>query len=136
MHMSYVSNGWQADMQNVAGEIASTFGEPLLLIPCERRPNFQATPDPSRAVTVQGVFSYRSDGVFKLNAGTSSGQDMLVESRKPIASIPRASLPWSINLGDQVQRLCDGMLFEVKGVEPDGVSMTTLRLLQLGRQSQ
>ena len=134
--MSYVSNGWLSDMQGVAAENAATFGEPLLLIPCDRRPNFQAKPDPSRGVIVQGVFSWRSKMVFKLNAGTSPGQDGLAESREPIASFPRDALPWSIRLGDQLERLCDGTLFEVKGVEPDGVSMTKLALLQLGRQSQ
>ncbi len=134
--MSYVSNGWLPDMQNVAAEIASTFGEALLLIPCDRRPNFQAKPDPSRGVQIQGVFTWRSKMVFKLNAGDSSRQSGLADSREPVASFPRDALPWSINLGDQVERLCSGELFEVKSVEPDGVSMTTLRLLQLGRQSQ
>ncbi len=135
--MSYVSNGWLADMQGVAAENAATFGEPLLLIPADRRPNFQATPDPSRAFTVQGVFSWRSKMLFKQNSGNAlQTQEPFIESREPIASFPRDALPWSIRLGDQVQRLCSGDLFEVKGVEPDGVSMTTLRLLQLGRQSQ
>ncbi|MDR3572133.1 MAG: hypothetical protein P4L81_08205, partial [Candidatus Pacebacteria bacterium] len=129
-------NGWLPDMQNVAEEIASTFGEPLKLIPCDRRPNCQARADPSNAVEVQGVFSWRAKMVFKLNNGTSSGQDGLAESREPIASFPRAALPWAVRLGDQVERLCGGNLFEVKSAEPDGVSMIVLKLLQLGRSNQ
>jgi hypothetical protein len=132
----YVSNGWQADMQNVAEEIVSTFGEPLRITPCNRRPNYQPQPDPSHAVDVQGVFSWRAKVEYKQNAGTSSGQDAWVETREPIASFPRAALPWAVNIGDQVERLCDGNMFQVKSVEPDGVSMIVLKLLQLGRPSQ
>src|SRR5271166_1342884 len=108
----YTSQGWLSDMQGVAAENAATFGEPLLLIPADRRPNFQAKPDPSRGVTVQGVFSWRAKMIFKQNSGNAMmTQEPLIESREPIASFPRAALPWAIGLGDQVQRLSSGDLF-------------------------
>ena len=126
---------WHSEMQGVAADIADTFGETLTITPCVLKPNFGTIAQPEHAVTVQGVFSYRSKIVFKQNSGGAmQTQEPYLVTREPIASFPRAALPWALSRGDRITRCCDGSEFEAKSVEPDGVSMIVAKLVQLGRQ--
>jgi hypothetical protein len=137
--MSYLnSTGWRESMQTVAGKINAAFGEPVLLIPCDKQPNMQAQPQREHAVSLVAVFSWRSalalkTGNLAMNRGEGGG---LVETRDPIATFARADLPFAIDHGDQIERCCDGALFEVKHTEPDGVSKVVCKLCQLGAPSQ
>jgi hypothetical protein len=134
--MSYVSNGWLGEMQNVSAEIDETFGEGVRIITTERRPNFEPKPSPENAVDVLAVFSWRSKLIFKPNSGTAmQTQEGLIETRVPIFSFSRDSLPWAPRQGDVIERLCSGEQFEVKNVEPDGISRITCPCVELGRQS-
>ncbi len=134
--MTYVSNGWRSDMQGVSATIDETFGEAVRLIPTEKRPNMQARPQPENAVELLGVFSWRSAMAFRAEGGLAGAKSGLIETREPYVTFSRDALPWAPQQLDQVQRGCDGALFEIKGVEPDGVSRITCRLVELGRSSQ
>ncbi len=137
--MSFInSTNWRAGMQTVSATIDQTFGETILLIPCERRPNAQARPQREHAVELLGVFGWRSEmalrtGNIAQNRGEGGG---LVETRKPVVSFSHAALPWALAHGDRVERCCDGELFEVTKIEPDGVSRVCCHLVQLGRSEQ
>jgi len=135
--MSYVSESWHAGMQNVSAEIDESFGEPVKIIPCDKRPNFQPQPQPEHAVDAVAVFGWRSKMIFKPNSGTAmQTQEPFIETRVPVFGFSRNALPWALRQGDIIERLCSGEQFEVKTVEPDGVSRIVYPCLQLGRQSQ
>ena len=123
------------EMADCAAEIADTFGECLRWTPVDRKPNFQPLPQPEHAIDYLGVFSYRSKTLIRQNAGDSISAEPWVETRVPIASFPTASLRYVIQRGDHIERACDGSQFEVTAVKPDGVSMTVVDLVQLGRSN-
>lgn len=136
--MSYLnSTNWREGMTTVAAKINEAFGEPVLLIPCDKQANFQAEPQREHAVALTAVFSLRSSLALKTgNIAQSRGEGGgLVETRDPICTFARNDLPWAINHGDQIERQADGALFEVKHTEPDGVSKVACKLVQLGAQS-
>ena len=132
----YTNGNWHSEMQGVSAAIDDTFGEQVTVTPCCRRPNFQPAPQPEHAIALLAVFSWRAKMIFKLNSGTNAGQEGLAESREPIFSFSRAALPWAFALGDQITRDCDGAMFEIKTVAPDGVSRIVAACVQLGLQTQ
>ncbi|MCW2284910.1 hypothetical protein M2323_002736 [Rhodoblastus acidophilus] len=134
--MSYVQTNWLAGMQDVSASIDQEFGEVVTIIPCKMRPNFRPQPLEDHAVTLMAVFSWRSLMVLKINSGTTTRADPMAESRKPVFSFSREALPWALNSGDLIRRECSGDVFEITGVEPDGVSRIVARTTQMGRQSQ
>jgi len=133
--MSYFIPNWRAGMQAVSAAIDQNFGERLTLIACLSRPNFPTEPDrATKPVTLQGVFSLRSELAFKSGGSPGRGDAPgLVESRKPVASFAHADLPWAIQRGDRVKRETTGESYEVTRVEPDGVSRVVLHLVELGK---
>ncbi len=134
--MTYTSNGWRSAMQGVSREIDQTFGEAVRLIPTAKAPNMQAQPQPEHAFELLGVFSWRSAMALRTDGNpVTGGKAGLVETRDPYVSFSRDALPWAPQHLDQVQRRCDGALFEIKGVEPDGVSRIVCRLVELGRSA-
>lgn len=134
--MTYTSNGWRAEMQGVSAKIDETFGEAFRLIPTAKQPNMQATPQPEHAHELLGVFSWRSAMALRTEGNPiSGGKPGLIETRDPWVSFSREALRWAPQHLDQVRRLADGALFEIKGVEPDGVSRITCRLVELGRSA-
>ncbi len=130
MGFDFTNTDWRTAMQGASLEIDDRLGEDLIVTPCVKRPNFDPAPDEANAVQLRGVFSYRAETVFK------AANLLPVESRKPIASFSHAALPWALQRSDQVQRCCDGAIFEVTDIKPDGVSRVTCDLVQLGRQAQ
>ena len=135
--MSYTNSSWLSEMQGASAVIDQTFGELVTVTPADRRPNYQAEPQPEHAVELQAVFSWRSKTIFKPNKGTSLGNgDAFIESREPIFGFSRDALPWALRAGDIIARHCDGTEFEITTVAPDGVSRVTVNCVQLGRQSQ
>lgn len=135
--MSYVTN-WREGIAAASAKIDALFGEALVITPCYQVPNYPAVPYLKESIEVQGVFSYKAD--FALNTGDSfnhrRGGGGVVETRKPIASFSRAQTPWMLEHGDQIARLCDGSLFEIISIEPDGVARIVCNLNQLGRANQ
>lgn len=131
----WTSNGYHADMQGVSGEIDANFGEPVRLTPVTKKPNFDPRPDESNAVDLVAVFSWRSSVAFRNEPGLIAKAG-LIETRSPIFTFSRDALPWAIQQGDIITRCCSGEQFQVKSVEPDGVSRITCPSVQLGRASQ
>jgi hypothetical protein len=135
--MSFVSENWHAGMLGVSASIDESFGELVRIIPTSKRPNMQAKPQPEHAVEVLAVFSWRAKMVFKQNSGTAmQTQEGLIETRVPIFDFSRDALPWGLQQLDIIERVCSGEKFEIKNVQPDGVSRIVVDVVQLGRQSQ
>jgi hypothetical protein len=127
--MSFVNSNWRAGMQRVSQSINESFGEPLELIPCHARPNYPAEPYPDKAVTLCGVISQREHIGLQMAGGRLTAR---VETEPLCASFARLDLPWAINHGDRIRRLCDNQLYEVSSVRDDGVSRVETELKCLG----
>ena len=136
--MTFADN-WHSGMQAAASAINEAFGETLTIIPCDRQPNYEPQPHLDHAVTLTGVFSYRSVAVLDTGHGVvrrGHSPQAIVESRKPYARFAHRDLPWGLQQGDRIERCCSGEVFEVTSVQPDGVSSITVDLVQLGLPSQ
>jgi len=138
--MSYFNTSWCQGMQRVPNAINDAFGEALTIIPSETRPNYPPQQDYKHAVTVQGVFSYRS--AMALDTGHDSvarrghHPGAIVETRTPIARFAHKDLKWALNHGDIVRREIDGTEFTITALRTDGVSAVECDLVQLGVQEQ
>lgn len=124
--MSFVTPDWHAAMQDVSAEIDQRFGERLRIVPAHTVPNQSPTYYPAEAIEILGVFRWPTKDV------NLRMEEMKVVSRDPTATFSRTNLPWAIKRGDQITRCCDGSMFEVTAVRPDGVSRIECDLLQLG----
>jgi hypothetical protein len=127
--MSFVNSNWRAGMQRVSQSINAAFGESLELIPCHARPNYPAEPYPDKAVTLCGVISQRSHVGFQMAGNRMNAR---VETEPLCASFARLDLPFAINHGDRLKRLCDGQQYEIASVRDDDVSRVECELKSLG----
>jgi hypothetical protein len=131
---------WRSHMQHVAAAIDGAFGELVSVTPTTRSPNLMAKLDPSLTpATVSAVFSWRSEMAFNHSNSRSISSGSietapLVSTRKPFFSFKCGELPFALRQGYQIERLCDGSLFEVKDVKSDGVSRVQVEVVQLGRE--
>lgn len=133
----FVNSDWRAGMENVAREIDNAFGECVRVIPTRTKPNMQAIPLYDEAFVVTATFTWRSKMVFKQNSGTMfQTQEPFLETRVPTFTFSRHNLPRGLTHLMQIERLCDGTIFEITSIEPDGVSRITAHVNQLGRQKQ
>lgn len=133
------SNNWRVAMQDASAAIDETMGELVTVTPASvERPNFPSVPDPSQAVTVTAVFTSKAKTVLMGNESRVAGHSVspLIETSEPIFSFGYGILPFPMRLSYRITRLCSGEVFEVKAVEPDGVSRIVCKVVQLGRQSE
>jgi hypothetical protein len=131
---------WRAGMGDVSAAIDESFGEVVKVIPAEAsKPNFPTIPDPSRAVTVTAVFTRQAKTVIMGdNHGRTRGGvsvSPLVSTSEPVFSFGYGVLPFPILQGYQIER-CNGELFEVTDVKPDGVARIVCPVNQLGREQE
>lgn len=131
------TDNWRAGMQDVSAAIDDTMGELVTVTPVSSsKPNFPAMPDPSRAVTATAVFTNRAkDVIMGDNAGRmSSGHSIspIVSTSEPVFSFAYGTLPLALTQGCRITRLCNGEVYEVKDVKPDGVARIVVPVSQLG----
>ena len=89
MSNPFRSADWRELMNTlVSPAIDDAFGETLRIIPCERKTNQSAVPDHANAVTLQGVFSWRSKTIWQASEHDPTAQ-LPVVSRDPIACFAR-----------------------------------------------
>jgi hypothetical protein len=142
--MLFPNSNWRTEMQMVSGAIDETMGELVTIIPfILPKVNFPAVPDrlnPARTVTA--VFKNKAKTVIMGNEGKIGGGHAispLVETSEPIFEFSYdvlRSLPYAINQGYRIERCCDGAVYEVTNIKPDGVSRVCVTVVQLGRPSE
>ncbi|KRQ16851.1 hypothetical protein AOQ71_04280 [Bradyrhizobium manausense] len=126
-------------MQDVSAAIDESMGELVEVTPYVGTPlpNFPAVPDPSKAVTVTAVFTNRAKSIIMgENSGRiSSGHSVcpIVSTSEPIFTFGYGVLTFPLRQGYRIRRLCNQALYEVKDVQPDGVSRIEVTVVQLGR---
>jgi hypothetical protein len=133
------TDNWRAGMQDVSAAIDDTMGELVRVTPASPpAPNFPATADASRAVTVTAVFTSKAKTVLMGNENRISGHSVspLIETSEPIFSFAMGVLPFPICQHYRITRLCSGEVFEVTKPESDGVARIVCKVVQLGRQSE
>lgn len=130
--MSFVTTSWAARVQDVSATIDDEFGDWSQLLPTRKKPSYKPQPQPERVVTSRAIFSDRFKMIFNVNSGQAMhSQEPFFDSREPVFSFSRKSLPWAIERGGQIQRE-NGDLHEVKSVQRDGFSRIAYPVLQLG----
>ena len=133
----FVNQDWRCGMENVAAAIDDAFGECVIVTPTLFKPNHQPIADTATAFQTVATFTWRNVVKFKQNSGTAfQTQEPFVESREPVFSFSRHNLPMALKHLWQITRLCDGNVFEITKVEPDGVARIVVNAVQLGRQEQ
>jgi hypothetical protein len=135
------TDNWRAGMQDVSAAVDDTMGEWVTVTPVETLTiNFPGQPDPSRAVTVTAVFTSRAKTVLMGdNSGrVASGHSIspLISTSEPVFTFGYGVLPFAIRQHFRITRECSGETFEVKDVQPDGVSRIVVKVVQLGRQRE
>jgi hypothetical protein len=130
-------DNWRAGMQDVSAAIDDTMGELVTMTPASpSKPNFPAVPDPSRAVTVTAAFTNRAkdvimgDSVGRMSSGHSISP--IVSTSEPIFSFASEALPFAPTQGCRITRLCNGEVYEVKDMKPDGVARIVVPVVLLG----
>jgi hypothetical protein len=129
---------WQAGMLDVSAAIDEVMGECVTVIPVTvPAPNFQGIADESRAVTATAVFTHKAETVIMGgNHGRDSGRvsvSPLVSTSKPVFSFGYGVLPFPLLQGYRIER-CNGDLYEVTDVKPDGVSRIDVSVNQMGKE--
>ena len=132
----FTDENWRGKMQGASAEIDSRFGERFFVGLARRRPNHAVEPSGDGAFEIEGVFSYRSETVFRHDATTRQAGGTIVETRVPTISFSHRACPVMIAHGDVLTRVADGTQWEVKAIKPDGVSRITLDLVQRGLSAQ
>ena len=98
-------------------------------------------PDPARAVTVTAVFTSKAELVAMGESGRVGGLSVnpLISTSKPVFQFSYAvlhGLPFILRQYHRMTRVCSGETFEVTDIQTDGVSRATVKVKQLGRQSE
>jgi hypothetical protein len=122
-------------MQDVSAAVDDTMGELVTVTPASVRfPNFPSVPDPSQAVTVTATFTNKAKTVIMGNEGKMGGHSLspLVETREPIFQFSYGVLPFELQQSYRITRCCNGAVYEVTNIRPDGVSRITVNVVQLG----
>lgn len=137
------TDNWRAGMQDVSAAIDDTMGELVTIIPfILPKVNFPTVPDRTKpARTVTAVFKNKAKTVIMGNDGKIGGHTIspLVETSEPIFEFGYdvlRSLPYPISQGYRIERCCDGAVYEVTNIKPDGVSRVCVTVSQLGRPSE
>jgi hypothetical protein len=133
------ANRWRQGMQDVSAAIDETMGEMVTVTPVVTKPNHTPVPFPDAEVTVTAVFTSRSVQTFKNDRAPSKQGEgapaMLVKTSQPIFSFSTRAVPFRLARQHKIRRLCTGELFEITGVEPDGVARVVCTVNQLGKQN-
>ncbi|MHC2521678.1 hypothetical protein [Bradyrhizobium diazoefficiens] len=136
------TNNWHAGMQDVSAAIDESMGELVEVTPYVGTPvpNFPAVPDPTKAVRATAVFTNKARSVIMgENSGRiASGHSIspIVSTSEPVFSFGYGVLPFPLRQGYRITRLCNQALYEVKDVQPDGVSRIEVKVVQLGRAKE
>jgi hypothetical protein len=133
------TGNWRAGMQDVSAAIDDAMGELVTVTPVTSLgPNFASVAAESKAVTVTAVFTSKAKTVMMGNEHRFGGHTLspLVSTSEPIFSFDYCVLPFPIKQSYRITRLCSGETFEVKDVQPDGVSRIVVKVVQLGRQRE
>jgi hypothetical protein len=133
------TDNWRAGMQEVSAAIDETQGELVTITPATApKPNFPSVADPSRSVTVVATFMNKSRTVIMGSEGKMGGHSLspLVETSEPVFDfgydVLRA-VPYPLQQSFRITRLCNGAMYEIINIKPDGVSRTCVKVVQLGR---
>jgi hypothetical protein len=132
------SDNWRAGMQEVSAAIDETQGELVTITPARPQAvNFPSVADPSKAVTVTAVFKNKAKTVIMGSEGKMGGHSLspLVETSEPVFEFGYGVLPYPLQQSYRITRLCNGALYEVTNIKPDGVSRICVNVVQLGRPS-
>ena len=133
------TDNWRAGMQEVSAAIDETQGELVDITPATvQKVNFPSVADPTRSVTVVATFKNKSKTVIMGNEGKMGGHTLspLVESSEPVFEFGYGVLPFPIQQSYRIARRCNGAVYEVTNVKPDGVSRICVHVVQLGRPSE
>jgi hypothetical protein len=108
--------------------------EPFGFQPMRENVNGRAGADPARPPRrVQAIFT---DLGFRLEDGARGGggnRPMLERSSSgPVISVRESELPEGVRRLDRLTRERTGAVYEVKGVDPDGLGRTMLRVVEVG----
>lgn len=121
-----------------AGVIDNVFGESFAVFPMAFA-NGRYSADQTRAgQIVRGVFSEKalfSDPVGQRNAGGMS-KNIVAEHATTTATIDikKSAIPYVLRDKDRLQRVADGVYFEVSGVLNDDLDHVSYRVVDLGSQ--
>lgn len=124
---------WKQDITAASDTVDETFGEPLAIVPAlaNANVNVQAHPDFANRHETVGVFCQPfHEGLTQ--DGRSHQRGLTFATSEPHATFSRRNLAWAIQPGDFVQRCCDGTLWQVKRVRPDGVARVVVDLNIMG----
>jgi hypothetical protein len=130
---------WRQTMRDeVSAAIDESFGECVTVTPVNvPSPNFQSIPDESRAATVVAVFTHKAEtAIMGGNHGRDSGRvsvSPLVSTSKPAFSFGYGVLPFRLLQGYRIER-CNGDVYEITDVKPDGVSRIEVSVNQMGKE--
>jgi hypothetical protein len=136
------SDSWRAGMQDVAAAIDETQGELVTITPTTApAPNYPSVPYPAKAVTVVGVFKNKAKTVIMGSEGKIGGHSLspLVETSEPVFEFSYdvlRSMPFALRQAYRITRLCNGDVYEIVNIKPDGVSRACVKVVQLGRPSE
>jgi hypothetical protein len=132
------TDNWRAGMQEVSAAIDETQGELVTVTPASvPKVNFASVLDPSRSVTVVATFMNRARTVIMGNEGKMGGHSLspLVETSEPVFEFSYdvlRSMPYLLQQSYRITRLCNGAVYEITNIKPDGVSRTCVKVVQLG----
>lgn len=130
------SDNWRAAMQDVARAVEETQGELVIVTPATSpKVNYPSIEDLSKTVTVVATFTNRTKTVMMGNEGKIGGLSVspLVETSEPIFQFRYGVLPWPLQQSYRITRCCNGAMYEVTNVKPDGVAFIFAKVVQLGR---
>ncbi|CCD97762.1 hypothetical protein [Bradyrhizobium sp. STM 3809] len=133
------TDNWRQGMQEVCAAIDETFGELVEVTPAiAPKPNFPTEVLPEKAVTVTAVFTQKAETVIMGKEHHVGGHSLspLVSTSKPVFQFGYGVLPFPMQQGYRIMRLCSGELFEATDVRPDGVARIVVPVVQLGRQKE
>ena len=126
-------------MRDVANEIDMMFGERVLVIPTRSRPNFMPENVMSAAFETIAAFTNKSKLVFddaksRRSVGTG-GYDVAlpIQSADPVFSFNVHTLPQPLMRAYRLQRCCDGTIWDITNLKPDGISRIVADVVQIGR---
>lgn len=118
------SDNWRAAMTEVSQAIADTMGECVRVTPTAvAAVNFPAMPQHERAVTVQAVYTAPHKKVMGDRIST----------RDPRFEFAFGALPFTLQQGFWIERLCSNEIFEITDIRSDSVSTITCPCVQIGR---
>lgn len=127
---------WQDSAAEVSAAIDEAFGETVILRPQVTRPNYPQSPDPARPVATMLATFVNQSMVANQQGKSGVRFEPLTQTRNPQFTFNRFVLGYSIQRGDMIERSCDGTLWEVTAVKPDGFSRIVIDVVQLGRSEQ